>query len=52
MFQVLSFDPDTSNVDEMAGYGFAVAGLYYQVIKDIKSEERTFLNRIYQMKYT
>jgi len=32
--QMVSFDPDTSNMDEMAGYGVAVVGLYYQVKHD------------------
>lgn len=29
--QVIAFDPDTSHLDELAGYGLAVAGLYCQV---------------------
>ena len=32
--QVISFDPDESNLDELAGYAVAVAGLYYQVRKE------------------
>lgn len=27
----ICFDPDTSNLDEMAGYGVAVVGLYFQL---------------------
>mmetsp|Transcript_49469 Transcript_49469/g.112282 ORF Transcript_49469/g.112282 Transcript_49469/m.112282 type:complete len:340 (+) Transcript_49469:186-1205(+) len=30
-YKVIAFDPDTSNLDEMAGYVFAFLGLYFQL---------------------